>query len=185
MFTFLHELTASWTGSTTTRLVDACSAHLSQKQKQLEIASSIEENALRAYGEAQQEVGKRKEELQNAQGQLATHVKTHASRLTILAQAIMTVSNSPEADNIQTTEQVLSMASACCPVTFREGTDTINRIISLTTTGLEKATKRQENAKTELRTAKDRRTFLETQIREIESIKSQLQPSEQEQPSEQ
>ena len=76
MFTFLQEITSSWSGSTATRLVDACRAHLAQKRTQLEIAATTEEHALRVFAEAQQSVEKCTAALEQAKKHFSEHVDT-------------------------------------------------------------------------------------------------------------
>lgn len=176
MFTFLHEMTTSWSGSTATRLVDACRAHLTQKRQQLEIASAFEENALRASAEAQTKVEVQERELEKARAQLASHIDTHTQRLKTLAQAVMAISSTASAENIETVEQVLEMASACSPESFVAGVKDANVTIAGAELSLTSAQKDQMSAKVELVHAKERRTSLQRQIQEIESIRSQLQP---------
>lgn len=178
MLTFLHEVTTSWVagGSTATRLVDACRAHLTQKRQQLEIASTLEENALRAAAEAQAAVETQALGLENARAQLASHVDTHAQRLKTLAQAVMTVSSTATPENIDTVAQVLSMASACSPESFAAGVEDGKAVVATAELSLKRAQETQTSAKVDLASAKEHRTSLQRQIQEIESIQSQLQP---------
>lgn len=178
MFTFIHELTTSLvTGvSTATRLVDACRAHLTQKRQQLEIAITLEENALRAATAAQAAVETQEIELENARTQLTSHIDAHTQRLKTLAQAVMTVSSSPSTDNIKTVSQVLAMASACSPESFAAGVEDANAVIAAAELSLQSALEEQTSAKTELVHTKEHHMSLQRQIQEIESIRLQLQP---------
>lgn len=176
MFTFLQEFASSWTGSTATRLVDACRAHLEQKRNQLAIAHVNEEQALRATAGAQSEVDTQNENVVDAENKLKSHVSAHTKRLQTLAQAVMAISNSATRDNIEAVRQVLDMAESCSAKTFADGVEDTDTVILAAVADLEKAKKNAAEAKSALRLASDRRTTLEKQIHEIESIQSQLKP---------
>jgi len=174
MFTFLQEITSSWSGSTATRLADACRAHLEQKRKQLEIATTTEEHTLRVFAEAQQSVEKCTTTLEQAKKHFSEHVDTHALRLKNLAKAIMSISHTTNDENLDTIQQVLNMTGSYSTDAFVAGVDSAKASIAATNKSVVEALLEQEEAKNALTLAKEHRTTLEQQIVEIESIRSQL-----------
>lgn len=174
MFTFLQEITSSWSGSTATRLVDACRAHLAQKRTQLEIAATTEEHALRVFAEAQQSVEKCTAALEQAKKHFSEHVDTHALRLKNLAKAIMSISHTTSDENLDTIRQVLNMAGSYSTDAFVAGVGSAKASVAAAEESVEAALLEQREAKHALTLAKERRTTLEQQIAEIESIRSQL-----------
>jgi len=176
MFTFLQEITSAWSGSTATRLVDACRAHLAQKQKQLEIATTAEEHAQRVFAETQQSVEQCTATLEQNNNKFSEHVDTHALRLKNLAKAIMSISHTTSDENLDTIQQVMKMAGSYSADAFVSGVDSAKDAVATAETSVEAALIGQRAAKKALVLAKEHRTTLEQQITEIESIRSQLHP---------